>query len=242
MKKITLAILILISSISFSQEKSLISLKNEIKINHEKSNIKSFETSVEKKRKNPGLAIIYSLLLPGMGELYAGNYDSGKYFTIAEAAFWTTYIGMNLYGENKRSNYKTFAASSGGVNLDGKDEDYFAIISEHINIDDYNNIKLLERRFDEMYDASTHYWNWQSNDNRRTYRGMWVSSETAFNNLRFVAGALILNRLISAINAVRITAAYNRSLETETSWNVSFGAGDVYSNFNGFSIHLNAAF
>lgn len=240
MKILAITVLILISSISFSQEKSILSLKNEIKLSGENSSL--IENKIEKKRKNPGLAILYSLLLPGMGELYAGNYSSGKYFTIAEAVFWTSYIGINQYGENKRKNYQTFAASSGGVNLDGKDEDYFAIISEHINIEDYNNTKSLERRFDEMYDVNKYYWNWESNENRRTYRGMWVSSESAFNNLRFVAGALVLNRLISAINAVRIAAAFNRNLETETSWNISFGAGNYNSNYNGISIHLNASF
>jgi len=41
------------------------------------------------------------------------------------------------------------------------------------------------------------------------------------NNLRFVVGGLILNRVISAINAVRLVAAYNKSQTTDLSWNVS---------------------
>ena len=43
---------------------------------------------------------------------------------------------------------------------------------------------------------------------------MWVSAQHANNNLRFVVGAMLLNRLFSVINAVRSVVAYNKSLET----------------------------
>jgi hypothetical protein len=52
---------------------------------------------------------------------------------------------------------------------------------------------------------------------------MWKSSETAYNNLRFIAGALILNRVISMINAVRIVAKHNNNLKEELGWELSFG-------------------
>ncbi len=39
-------------------------------------------------KKSVGLAAIYSLLLPGMGELYAEGFSSGKYFLIAEGVLW----------------------------------------------------------------------------------------------------------------------------------------------------------
>jgi hypothetical protein len=42
---------------------------------------------------------------------------------------------------------------------------------------------------------------------------MWVASQQANNNLRFVIGAMLLNRLVSVVNAVRSVTAYNRSLD-----------------------------
>jgi hypothetical protein len=51
---------------------------------------------------------------------------------------------------------------------------------------------------------------------------MWTSSEEASNNIRFIVGGLILNRVASAINAARLVSSYNKSLE-EVSWNVSVG-------------------
>ncbi len=55
---------------------------------------------------------------------------------------------------------------------------------------------------------------------------MWVSSESAYNNLRFVAGALILNRIISIINVVRLVNAYNNRQSSEMGWNVSVGVNN----------------
>jgi len=173
-------------------------------------------------KKKPILGILYSLLIPGMGELYAESYSSGKYFTIAEGVLWGAFIGINTYGSWQKDRYKSFAASNGGVNIDGKNDDYFATISEYENIIQYNDEKALEHSFDEMLNDQRYYWNWENND-RRTYRGMWVSSEHAFNNVRFIVGALIVNRIVSAINAVRLVAAYNKRQSQEVGWNFSIG-------------------
>ena len=177
-------------------------------------------------KKNAGLAIIYSLLLPGMGELYAGSYSNGKYFTIADVLLWGTYAGINSYGNWRKSDYKAYAASNGGVNNSGKDANYYATIGDYLSIDQYNDQQALERNFAQMYDAKQYYWKWNTNEERRTYREMWTSSESAFNSLRFVAGALILNRIVSAINAVRLVSAFNKKQSTELGWNLSVGVND----------------
>lgn len=195
-------------------------LKNELK--NIQSPALTFQSPDIVKKKNAGIAIIYSLLLPGMGELYADNYSSGKYFTIAEGSLWLTYIGINSYGGWQQDRYKSLAASRGGVDIAGKNSDYFATISEYLSIDEYNNEQALNRNFEEMYDVNEYYWNWQNPDDRKSYRSMWVSSEQAYNNLRFVIGGLILNRVISAINAVRSVSAYNKRM-SEASWNISVG-------------------
>ncbi len=79
-------------------------------------------------KKNVGLAAIYSLLLPGMGELYVGAYDGGKYFTIAEAALWLTYASFEIYATWLRDDARKFAASPAGVDLSGKNDRFFVDI------------------------------------------------------------------------------------------------------------------
>lgn len=250
MKKINFILLIVTIAwnISFGQAyqtSSLLELKNRLnreeqsQINHEVKNILPEET---KSKKNAGLAIIYSLLLPGMGELYADNYSSGKYFTIAEGALWATFIGMNVYGNWQENRYKTYAQTYAGVNPDGKDEDYYATIGLYTSIETYNNEKALERRYDEMLSEQKFFWKWNSTEQRKTYRSMWTSSEQTFNDVRFVVGAMLVNRLISAINAVRSVSSYNNELEKEVSWNVSLGLDRDFLNQEIYKINFQTSF
>lgn len=239
-----LTILILNTFLIFSQDihqKNLYQLKNEIKTAEFKSHTPILSPPAEFKKKNAGLAIIYSLLLPGMGELYAESYSSGKYFTIAEGILWGTYIGINTYGSWQKNRYKSFAASNGNVEIEGKDDDYFATISEYLNIEQYNNEKALERNFADMLDENLYFWNW-TNEDRKAYRSMWLSSEQAFNNLRFVVGALIINRIASAVNAVRLVSRYNKEHTEELSWNILAGVENSINLPNNFKISLQANF
>ncbi|HEX2868523.1 MAG TPA: hypothetical protein VHO03_15880 [Ignavibacteriales bacterium] len=172
-------------------------------------------------KKSGLLAIVYSLVLPGMGELYGGNYSSGKYFTIADGVLWGVFTGYNVYGNWQRNNYKTFARSSGGVNPTGKNADFYANLGVYISQEEYNRRMGLDGSFNEMYNGEGYYWQWASQKERQEYRGMWERSEQAFNDVRFAVGALIVNRIISAFNAARVVRNYNKNLDTQTSWNVS---------------------
>jgi hypothetical protein len=219
-------ILFLLTITAFPQDhKNILNLKEEIKQNINTTNSLSLPVQQEVSKKKVGLAIIYSLLLPGMGELYAGNYTTGKYFTIAEGALWGTFIGMNTYGSWQKSRYKSYAASNAGVNNAGKDDDYYSNISLYLNINDYNDDMARNGEFNKMYNTEQKYWQWTAQD-RRTYRAMWVSSESAYNNVRFVVGAMVLNRVISAINAVRLTIAYNKNVPQDLGWNVTAGVSE----------------
>ena len=241
MKKILFA-LFLLATYSFAQtspKPKILQLENSLSdLGSGKTfteNTTSFSESPSK--KNAGLAILLSVLLPGMGELYADGYSSGRYFTIADGALWGIYFGMNAYSGWLKDRYISFAASSGGVSTQGKDANYFATIGDYTNIDEYNNAQALNQNFNGMYDPAKYNWSWQSTADRKSYRNMWVSSEQSHNNLRFVVGALILNRIASAINAVRLVSSYNKRLSAETSWNVSVGISNPQTlpsslNFN----------
>jgi hypothetical protein len=166
-----------------------------------------------------------------MGELYAEKYESGIYFTVADGLLWSTVIGMNVYGNWKQSNYKSFATINAGIDPNGKDKDFFATISAYHSIDDYNNEKALERDFKSMLDKQKYYWSWNSVENRKTYRSMWSSSEQTFNNIRFAVGGLILNRIASVINAVRLTSRYNKKIaDNELTFNVFFSKNAFFED------------
>lgn len=221
MKKLLILILVISTySIHFAQKEQLLSLKNNLLVNFEGES--DFAINSNNEKKSAALAILYSVLLPGMGELYAGDYSTGKYFTIADGVIWGFFTGFSIYGNNKENDYRSFAKSYGGVNVNGKDGEYFANISLYQNIDEFNTEKELNREFNEVYNISTHYWDWQNSSNRKEYRELWSSSETAYNNVRFAVGALILNRIVSAIFAVRAVNNFNKQQSNEISWKVNF--------------------
>ena len=226
MKTISL-ILLFLSQVIFSQNdlKSLQELKSTIKQTNQNQQEVNFTLNPKfvTDKKSVGLGIIYSLLLPGMGELYADAYDVGKYFTIADGILWGTFIGMHAYSSWQKDNYESYAASRAGVDNNNKDADYYATIADYSSIDSYNDEKALERNFDQMYNTEQYYWKWNSVEERRTYRDMWTSSEQTNNDIRFVVGGLILNRVASAINAARLVSSYNKRIDEEVSWNFSIG-------------------
>jgi hypothetical protein len=245
--KLNLLIFLIITTTVFSQNQSVhsvLQLESEIKsnINNNPSESSNIYLHLQSGKKSVGLGIIYSLLLPGMGELYADAYGSGKYFTIAEGLLWGTYIGMSAYANWQEDNYKSFAAANAGVNNSNKDEKYYATISEYSSIEAYNNQKALERNFDQMYNEQEYFWKWDDNDERRTYRDMWLSSEQTNNDLRFVVGGLLLNRLVSAINAARLVSKYNSRLDEPTSWNISFGIDNIPTLPSSLSLRFSKTF
>ncbi|MBK9098990.1 MAG: hypothetical protein IPM14_12880 [bacterium] len=246
--KLFSVILLLSTTIIFSQtenSRSIQELKNSLKdseVNYESSSV-SINSYLSNEKKSVGLGIVYSLLLPGMGELYADAYNVGKYFTIADGLLWGTFIGMNAYSNWQEDNYKSYAASTAGVINDGiKDEDFYANIGDYTSVYTYNEQKTLERNFNEMYDEQAYFWKWNTTDERRTYRDMWNSSETASNGIRFVVGGLILNRLVSAINAARLVSAYNNNLEEEVSWNFSVGFMNAHNLPTSLALHVQKSF
>ena len=137
--KLSALLILAITSFAFTQQQTSPTLLLEEEVRSSASEYSTtnsiFSDDIETTKKSAGLAILYSLLLPGMGELYADGYESGKYFTIAEGVLWGTYIGMSVHASNQEDNYKAYATANASINPSGKNDDYFAKIGEYQNID-----------------------------------------------------------------------------------------------------------
>ncbi len=237
LKLIIPALLFYFTSIYAQENAQLVNLKLEMKNSHI---IRVDDGSAEKVfvKKKIGLGILYSLLLPGMGELYGGDYSTGKYFTIFEAASWLTYFGLNYYSLNEKNNYEDFAAANAGVSRNGKDSKYWANIGIYMNIDQYNNTMDLQWQFDEVYNRDAFYWKWKNGNDRAAYRNMWVASEHAKTALNYVAGVMVLNRIVSAINAVRIIKKHNNKISSTSSIGINFGIESLTGIPQGIKINF----
>ena len=163
--------------------------------------------------KSIGLAFLYSLILPGMGELYVGDYGAGKYFTLGEGILWLTYGSMERYGTWLRDDARSFAVAHADIGVDGKDDQFFVDIGNFGSMDEYNQQRLRDREVGRLYNISSSSWTWDADANRALYRDLRISHDRVFNNTRFVVAAIIVNHLVSAVNAARLAVSYNKGLE-----------------------------
>jgi hypothetical protein len=193
----------------------------------------SIENVASPAKKNQALAVVYSLLVPGTGELYADRFDNGRYSLVAEAALWLTYASFQQYGNWLQGDARSFASAHAGATPSGKDDQFYVNLGNFSNMYDYNDKKLHDRNISEIYDPSQGYfWNWDSDRSRQRFRSLRISSDKVLNNSRFVIGAIVVNHILSALNAARLVRQFNKNAdEAFGTWqlepNVIGGLGQV---------------
>ena len=165
-------------------------------------------------RKSVGLAALYSLAVPGMGELYAESFSSGRYFLAAEGLLWLTYAVFDVHATGLQNDARAFAAAHAGVNPAGKSDQFYVDMGNFLTVSDYNAKKMRDRSPDLLYDPAAGYnWTWDTDQNRGMFRDQRITSENVFNNRKFVLAAVLVNHVASAINAARAAIAHNKEAD-----------------------------
>jgi len=177
-----------------------------------------FQETTRSEKKSVALAALYSLLVPGMGEIYTGEFSSsGKYFLIAEGALWLTFTVFEVYGNALQTDSRSFAVANAGIDPSGKDDQFYVDISNFLNVYDYNEAQLRDRELRQVYDPAGGYaWQWNSDASRQLYRDQRISSVNMFNNEKFIVAAVIVNHVLSAINAGRTAVLHNREVDRQS--------------------------
>jgi hypothetical protein len=163
-------------------------------------------------KKNPGLAMLMSFVLPGAGHYYVDRMDVGKYFVVAEVTSWLGVLGLNIYGDAVRDDARKFAVENAGIDMQGKDNDFYGNVGNFNNVYDYNDEKLRRGEYDLLYDVQSYYWNWNNFPNRASFERQRKSSERIYNSRVIFGTALVVNRIISGISSLILANAYNSGL------------------------------
>lgn len=199
--------------------------------------------SSEESSKSILLAAVYSLVLPGVGELYAENFESGKYFLIADGGLWLTYAGFQLHGTWLRDDARSFARQHAGTEISDKDQQFEVNIGNFNTVAEYNEAKLRNRQYDLLYDPNSSYrWSWNSDINRMKYRDLRIRSDEVFQNSRFIVGALVINRLISAFSAGRAAALHNKARQVQTTWRLNASIDGGLQRAHGILVNVSKDF
>jgi hypothetical protein len=167
-------------------------------------------SGVDGQRKNPAVAVLYSLLVPGLGEWYADNFSAGRYLLGSEITLWLSLYGFHSYGTWLKTDAHSFAEVYAGADISGKDKKFFVNVGNFLSRDEYNQKKLRDRDIASLYIDPSYDWQWESDDKRREYRDLRVRSDQMLNAVKFVGAAIVANHLVSAIIAGNSAIRYNQ--------------------------------
>ena len=152
-----------------------------------------------------GKAFLMSFVLPGSGEYYLGSRKMAAIFFGTEVALWSAYFLFNWISDFKADDYKLYAAAHAGVDPKGKPHQFFVNIEDFDNLADYNQAMLQNRQPRLLYPEDGSYdWSWDSMTSRDRFEAMRLSSDRYESAGLFVIGGVVLNHLVSGIDAIRL--------------------------------------
>ena len=160
----------------------------------------------KKEAKSFTKALLFSLALPGSGELYLNQKNYAYPLLASEATVWISALAFYTRADWLKENYKSYAVTYAGVNPTGKDDDFFQDIAFYPSRDQYNFEKFLYTEDPSLlYPETDNYnWNWKEDSNRLYYKELRNRSEVAKRNIGICLGIAAATRALSCINIIRL--------------------------------------
>ena len=175
-------------------------------------------------KKNPMVALLLSCVLPGWGEIYAGDTTRGRWFMASEAAIWVGYGAFEIQAGMRTEDYEEFARVFAGA-PDGASSDYLSDIGDYIRSEgdrSYNEAVRREARslFPDDLDAQAQYlaehgyygdlaWDWGTRDRFYEYRELRRAASESERKAFYMTGLAVLNRALSAIDSAWMVRRHN---------------------------------
>lgn len=162
-------------------------------------------------RKSKWKAAALSLLVPGLGEAYAGAHKRARVFLITEGIMWAGFAAFRIYGGWRADDYRVYAADHAAVTLNGQPDTFFRDIGAFSSSELFNFQQqlLLGSRVKQYTGPDA--WAWDADPSRKTYLTIRRSSRRAYTRSVYVIGVALTTRLISAIDASKAVDAGDSS-------------------------------
>lgn len=187
--------------------------------------------------KNWLIALGSSALLPGMGEHYLGEQKFVRPFVWTDVGLWVTAFGSYFIGERYLTSAHSYAVRHAGLTSGSKKESLLNTVGDYRSRggvdgqnsspdmdEDYNQAMLRAgKTMDEINKGLSEdiQWDWGSSDNPESTEHMdeYKSRLRHYRVSRIVfqasVGALVLNRVVSMLNTVRVYRATSSKAFTE---------------------------
>ena len=192
-------------------------------------------------------AVLYSLLIPGLGDYKLGNHGRATAFFIAEGVIWVSYAVFEVQGNQREDEYQDLTVRFAGVTRTGHSDDFYATLREFDTSEEYEadvkldgrnelvnsgglealNADALERYFVENRLEDYEPWQWASVDRKLQYSEVRSSSKTSYRRADYMIAAAAANRVVSAIVTYAAGHNANRQPTVGYRFNVVPGARGV---------------
>ena len=154
--------------------------------------------------------VVKSLVLPGWGEYSLDNQIRGRIFVLSETVLLLAILGSYSVAQRQEKEYKAYAAEHAGIDLIGKDRQFWVDIGNYSSLFTFNEEHLRWRDFNALYeDNDTWAWSWDSSNNRERFENTRIASDSWMLRGSFLIGGVVLNHIVSAIDALYLSKISN---------------------------------
>jgi len=188
-------------------------------------------------KKSVAKALFLSLLIPGAGEYYIGETGYTKFFFGMELLGWSSIVFNRHYYNTLQKDNMAYARLHADISKKSKDDQYWIDVGKHDNIYNYNSTRVNQRRIDELYkETQANYWQWDSKEKRFTYDAKRLKSVGVKDREIFMTIGILVNHLVSAVNAVRLARRHNKNLAQSTiNYRFVFDSQEPDNTYLGFT-------
>jgi hypothetical protein len=176
----------------------------------------SMDRGARLENKKAGLGVLYSLILPGAGHLYAGA-KRGWINIGVDVLSWVSYLHYHDLGKSKEDEFENYADAHWDRSRwlqSGCADCYAGSPADSLILAFYDRNR--QQYYEDIGKLSTYFGGWDDNNNnpgidpkfasanRRFYKGMRDHSNNFLKNADYGIATALVNRVISAVDVFRM--------------------------------------
>lgn len=162
------------------------------------------DSSVQTAKKSPRGAFLRSLLIPGWGHHYLGkeHVKRARFHFGSEVVLIMSYFGLDKRANNMDSRMNAYVASQTGIQLFNRSRSFQIALSQYNTLAEFNDFMERTRNWNQILpNTPENQWYWESDEARNTYVQLRDDRERAKQQLPGLVSLMVVNRVLSSLNA-----------------------------------------
>ena len=172
---------------------------------------------------SPRKAFFMSLAVPGWGQYATGHPRRAAVYGAIEASGWLGVGGMRRFESIYADDYRAFAASVAGANVDGQPRTYFDDLAFYETRTLHNQVARVDDQPEpELYGVEDD-WQWPTTADRRRFRAVYNDAKRMDRNVSYALLVITLNHIASAIDAAKVASRSRTGVDEQSGNGARFG-------------------